>query len=254
MERFYVFIISNAIWILILCVLGIIWYLIQLVSRQRELKRSSFYLERERAASDRNTAMFLLIAFAGIISLVWYVNSEIRPNLPASAFLPSTPTPDLLATALATPDATAAVVQLRLPTSTPVMAPTITLVNPELLEAIPATPVPELDVNDTIIGCEGGVVITEPLSGETIPGAISLFGRATSPTFSFYQIEIKGPFTDERWQSLLDGVVNSPVENGFLGSANFAGWTTGIYQIRLAVIDVDSIESGSCLIEVGIIN
>jgi hypothetical protein len=256
LDRFFVFIYRNDVWILFLCALGIVWYLIQLASRQREYRRSSFLLERERAAADRNASLLMIVLFVGVVGGIIYINTSIVPTLSADLFDPPTPQPDLLATALAAPAVPAITPRPEIPTATPPLAPTATLRNPGSVPGgIPQTPTtPAIVVEALETGCGPDIAINEPASGTTVSGGISLFGRATASDFNYYKIEINGPFTNDLWVSLLDGVVNAPVENGFLGSAALTGWTDGVYQIRVTIIDTESNEAGSCLIQIGINN
>ena len=258
LQRFYAFIVLNDVWILFLCALGVIWYLIQWTNRQQEYRRSSFHLERERAANERNSALFYLLTFIGIIGLIGWVNWQVAPTLPAELLMPPTPTlrpvnptqEGIGLTPRATPTPRKA-----FPTPTPIIAATATLRYPAFDNdsAVP-TPIQELVVEAIVEGCTGGVVISDPASGSILSGGISLFGSAESPTFNYYQIDIRGDQTNMEWLSLLDGSVNAPVPNGFLGSANLYNWQTGIYQIKLSVFNNDETIAGSCLIQIGIRN
>ena len=257
-QRFYAFLVLNDVWILFLCVLGVIWYLIQWANRQQEYRRSSFQLERERAANERNSALLYLLIFVGVIGLIGWVNWQVAPTLPSELLIPPTPTlrpvnPTLEGIGL-TPRATPTP-RKAFPTPTPIIAPTATLRYPTFDDgsAVPA-PNQELLVEAIVEGCTGGVAINDPASGTILSGGISLFGSAESPNFNYYQIDIRGDQTNNDWIPLLDGVVNAPVPNGFLGSANLYNWQTGIYQIKLTVFNNDETMAGSCLIQIGISN
>ncbi|MGB1249542.1 MAG: hypothetical protein ACPG8W_02850 [Candidatus Promineifilaceae bacterium] len=253
MMRFLAFLVKNDVWILFLCVLGVVWYIFQLLSSRRSLQRSSFRMERERAGNDRNTAVFSLLVFVGIIAMVTYVNTNLASTIPREFLEPPTITPDLIATQLATPTV---VITPRsaLPTATPVLAPTATLRDGTLnivQQTGPTRPAP-LQVEPLIEGCGSVARIHSPKSGQTLIGGISIFGQADGESFNFYQLEILGPQTSDTWQSLIPGVVAEPVSDGFLASADFAGWDTGIYQVRLSVFSAENETLGSCLIQVGI--
>ena len=253
MMRVLAFLVINDVWILFLCVLGVVWYILQLMRSRQLLQRSTFYLERERATSDRNTAIFSLLLFLSIIGTVTYVNTNLIASIPRELLDPPTITPDLIATQLATPTV---VITPRsaLPTATPLLAPTATLRDGSLnivQQAGPTRP-PPLDVEPLIEGCEAGAQIRSPASGQTLDGGISLFGQAIGENFGAYQLEILGPQTGDEWQSLITGAVADPVADGFLASADFVGWETGIYQVRLTVFSAENEILGSCLIQIGV--
>lgn len=256
MERLYVFVINNQIWLTLLFGLGLLWYLIQTVSRQRTFSRSYFHMERDRAISDRNIAFFYVLICSLVLIGVYHVNTNIQPTLPERLFQTATPQPDLLATALATPVAVQFTPRSAFPTPTPIMVATATLRNPGLVpreQLVTPTP-PPLDVEALTEGCSEDVVINEPISGTTVGGGMSIFGRAMNPNFGSYTLDMRGDFTQGSWQSLIGDPANTPVANGFLGSANLEVWTAGIYQLRLTVFDVDAVEVGSCTIQIGIQN
>lgn len=256
--RFLAFIVQNSVWILFLCVLAIVWYFAQLLRSQRQLSQSMFYMERDRAASDRGTAIVYLLLFLGIAAGVIFVNTNLRDDIPAVFLEPPTPTPDLIATRLATPETAQQVTPIaQFPTSTPLVAPTATLRDPSTanLDPIQVTPTrpPALEVEPLTDGCEGSVFVTEPLTGETLMGGVSLFGTADAVDFNYYKLEILGPQTFDQWQ-FLSGVISAdPVNNGYLGGADLSMWETGIYQLRLTVVDSANSEVGVCLIQVGVI-
>lgn len=210
-------------------------------------------MERERAASDRNTAIFSLILFLGIIGGVVYVNTTLAATIPRELLDPPTITPDLIATQLATPTV---VITPRssLPTATPLLAPTATLRDGTLnivQQAGPTRP-PPMDVEPLVEGCAGTAQIRSPESGQTLIDGVSIFGEAQGEAFAYYALDVSGPQTEGEWQSMIAGVVGDPVADGFLGSADFINWETGIYQMRLTVFSAENIPLDSCLIQVGI--
>lgn len=256
--RFLAFIVQNDVWILFLCILAILWYLAQFLRSQRELSQSMFYMERDRAFGARGIAIVYLFIFISIAGGVIFVNTNLREGIPAVYLEPPTPTPDLIATRLATPEIAQQVTPLAsFPTSTPLVAPTATLRDPSTanIEPIQVTPTrpPTMEVEPLIEGCTGSVLITEPLTGETLLGGVSLFGTADAVDFGYYKLEIIGPHTLDQWQFLSGSISADSVNNGYLGGADLSTWETGIYQLRLTVIDAANSEVGICLIQVGVI-
>ncbi len=244
-----------------------------MILRQRDIRTAYYYLERDKAARARDGALWMMVLAMLIAGLVLFVNMRIAPALPASAFERPTPTPkptfDLSSGAaeparVITDDPEALVLinpdlpLVPFPTATAVIAPTATLRNPSSANQVlrpQAQPTrPTLDVEPIYDGCDENINIEQPPSGETVAEGVSLFGRAVADNFDYYIIQVRGPETSNLWVDLIDGTVNSAVENGFLGSGRFAEWRTGIYQIELSIIDQEGNAAGSCRIQIGILN
>ncbi len=256
--RFLAFIVLNDVWILFLCILAIVWYLAQFLRSQRQLSQSMFYMERDRAAGDRGTAIVYLFLFIGIAGGVIFVNTNLREDIPAVYLEPPTPTPDMIATRLATPETVQQVTPIaQFPTATPLVAPTATLRDPSTADIAPVqvspTPSPLLEVEPLTEGCTGGIYVTEPQAGDTVVGGVSLFGTADTADFNYYKLEIIGPHTFDQWQFLSGAISAEPVNNAYLGGGDLSTWETGIYQLRLTVVDSANSEVGSCLIQVGVL-
>ncbi|HZD10004.1 MAG TPA: hypothetical protein VE553_01585, partial [Candidatus Binatia bacterium] len=92
MDRVYLFLIRNDVWIYIICGLGLLWYLNELIRSQGAVRRAMFGLERETALRTRNAALFFSVIFLGIAGAVIYVNTEVRPTLAPELLRPPTPT------------------------------------------------------------------------------------------------------------------------------------------------------------------
>ena len=188
--RFLAFLVKNDVWILFLCVLGLAWYIFQLRHSRRLLQRSTFLMERERAANDRNTAIVSLFIFAGIIAMVVYVNTNLISSIPQELLDPPTITPDLIATQLATPTVVITP-RSELPTATPILAPTATLRDGTInivQQAGPTRP-PPLDVEPLVEGCDGVAQIRTPKSGITLVNGISILCKADGEAFGYYALD-----------------------------------------------------------------
>ena len=94
MDRIYVFIIRNDVWIYILSILGLVWYLSELWRARGLLRGAMFGLERERGQRLQSRALILVILCTSIIALVTYVNLQVAPTLPAELLKPPTPMPN----------------------------------------------------------------------------------------------------------------------------------------------------------------
>jgi hypothetical protein len=257
MERIYLFLIRNDVWIYILSALGLFWYITELWRANSNLRRAVYGLEKERGTRMRNNALFFVALFSLIIGTVYYVNARIAPGLPQQLLRPATPTPNVFSTRLTSPtplqssNVTREVV-------TPAFAPTVTLqgaaadpqeeifsgedaLTPTATEYVPPTP---------FVACTADLNISEPRNGAAIAGAVSFSGTADTEIFQYYVLETNGPQTQGQWASLLGRRIDQPVREGFLGSSNLSMWESGPYLIRLTTYDVADNVIGQCVIQV----
>lgn len=258
MDQFYVFIIRNDVWIYIVSALGLFWYVTEFFRAQKQLRVAIFNLERETNTQRRNTAVTMMVILLAIVSVVYYVNSQVAPTLPESLFRPATPTPDIFRTPLASPTP----LLTRQPTATPPLVPTITLAsNPGEPAPNPAeeSPVPDetatavgtpLPPPTPSIGCTIQLNINEPRNGSVVSGTIIFNGTASFEEFGYYTLEANGPQTGGQWASLLGRNVSQPVEDGFLGNVNLSQWEAGPYLIRLSAADQSQNIIAQCVIQV----
>lgn len=262
MDQVYVFILRNDIWIYILAALGLFWYGSQFLQARRALQRAVYGLERERGSQMRNTAVFFLLLFSGIMGLVYYVNTSIAPTLPPELLRPPTPTPNLFATPLASPTPLSTP-EFRPPEPTPVVAPTITLPGQPAgpVTGSEPTPLPQADTPTPsgptptpFVACTVNLNFSEPSNGSVVSGLINFNGTANTPNFGYYTLEANGPETDGAWASLLGRNIERSVQNGFLGNVNLSEWQGGPYLIRLSAIDRAGNLTGQCVIQVTLDN
>ena len=264
MERVYVFLIQNDVWIYILAGLAIFWYGSELYRARRALRRAVFGLEVERGRRLQSTSLTFLTVLLLLVGTVVYVNVQIRPGLPAELLLPPTPTPNIFRTPLASPT------PLRDFLETPDASPTAPLVPTVTLSAGGApqpviedgTPQPEITgtpdaptVEPTLpaavtAGCTPNINISSPANGSQVSGSVAFIGTANVPEFAFYKLEVNGPETNNQWASVLGQVISQPIVNGLLGSGNFGAWAAGRYDVRLTVVDATSNEVGQCLVQI----
>jgi hypothetical protein len=258
MNQFYVFILRNDIPLYIIASLGLFWYVSQFIRAQQQLRVAVFNLERETNTQIRNTALVVILILSSVIGGVYYVNTQIAPNLPASLLRPATPTPDIFRTPLASPTP----LLTRQPTATPPLVPTITLAsnpgepapNPAEEEATPeetatavGTPLPPPTPS---VGCTVQLNITEPRNGSVVSGTIMFYGTVEFENFGYYTLEANGPQTAGQWASLLGRSIEQSVQEGFLGSVNLSQWETGPYLVRLSASDQNQDIIAQCVIQV----
>ncbi|MDX1663816.1 MAG: hypothetical protein R3272_08480 [Candidatus Promineifilaceae bacterium] len=261
MDSLYVFLIRNDIWIYILSALALLWYGSELVRAQSSLRRAMFGLERETALRTRNAALLFILFFGGLIGLVAYVNLQVAPTLPQELLRPPTPTPDPMALPAAPveerPDAAGT------PTSPIPVAPTVTLAGvaadtptPDAATAEPTAGTPAADdgfsaPSTPVSGCTPAASIQEPQSGDRVPGTLNVTGVADTADFGYYELEISGPQTNNRWADLLGRRIDQPVSDGFLGgNINLSQWSPGTYLLRLKVVNTEGETTNLCVIDI----
>ncbi len=255
MDRIFVFIIRNDVWIYIVAALALLWYVNEYIRSRRILRQAMFGLEREKGAHMRNNALLFILILSSIIAFVYYVNNSVAPNLPPDLLREPTPTPNIFDTPLAPPTPLATLT----PSPTPPLAPTVTLPGnlPLPATAVPAasgtpaetatpaaTPTPSFN-------CTVQLNITDPANGAVVADTVSFFGTVTEVEgFSYYTLEANGPETDGAWVDLLGRRINEPVDEGFLGSVNLSNWQPGPYLVRLGVVNSDDYGLAYCVIQI----
>ncbi len=268
MERFFIYILRNDVWIVILCSLGLIWFASQYFQARKILQRAMFGLEREKGQRIQTTAVFFLLLFGGIMVFVFYVNNTIAPTIPDSAWKPPTPTPNIFATPLS-PPTPIGTTELQLPEPTPELVPTITLAaeasnslppseteNEPVtnLTSVPDTPTPSGPTPTPFVDCTVDLNINEPANGSVVAEVINFSGTADTPNLAYYRLEANGPETNGVWASLLGRNIEQPVRDGFMGNVNLSQWGNGPYLIRLTAVNGSDFTIGQCVIQVTLDN
>lgn len=256
MDRLYVFLIRNDIWIYILSAFGLVWYLTEYWRSRRILKSAVFGLEKEKGKRIRQRAIFLIVLFLALISLLTYVNLSVAPTLPPELLKPPTPTPNIFRTPLSPP--TRDVAQ---ETPTIAIAPTVTLSGAlpdggSQLESVSpgdelTTPTITTTPQDPAIitgNCIPDVNITSPPDGTAVNELVTLFGSASGSQFESYYLETVGPETGGDWRPSSDLVVE-PVRDGILGALDFTDWLPGTYFVRLTINSDEGSPVDQCTIE-----
>lgn len=254
MDRIYLFLIRNDVWIYIVSVLFLFWYLTELVRAIGTLRRAMFNLERETATAARNHALSFVLFFSAVIAIVFYVNRNIAPTLPAALLVPGTATPDVFATPLSSPTPLGTAAAEGEGIFAPVLAPTATLPGLQATAVItgtaaaetgapPGTPTPIAD-------CIPELMISEPLNGSVLFQRVVIRGTANTGELHQYSIEMNGPQTVGAWAPITSEPVAQPIVNGDLAQADLSQWAVGPYQIRLRALDAGGGELGACTIQV----
>lgn len=262
MDRIYLFLIRNDVWIYIVSILGLFWYLTEFFRAMGTLRRAMFNLERETATASRNHALGFIIFFSTLIGLVFYVNRYIAPELPEQLLVPATPTPDIFQTPLSPPTPLSTAVAEGLPNTGPVLAPTVTLpfspgidTNTTITDSTTVGDVPTPDVAPTPFeACIPELTITEPLNGSVVFQRAVFRGTANTGELHQYIIELNGPQTVGTWAPISQNPLNQPIINGDLGQADLSQYQPGPYRVRMRALDASGNELGQCVIGITLDN
>ena len=256
MERIYLFLIRNDVWIYILSAFGLVWYVTELARSQNALRRAMFNLERETASRTRNHALSFVLFFVAVVGSVYYVNTYVAPTLPETVLLPPTPTPDIFATPLSSPTPLVTPLAEGDISIAPVLAPTATLPGVAVAEPITATVSAEAaPVAPTpFVGCTPELAIDEPLNGGVAFQRVTFRGTANTGELHQYVIELNGPQTVDVWAPISQEPLPQPIVNGELGQADLSQWTPGPYLVRLRALDVAGSQLGVCQIQITLDN
>jgi hypothetical protein len=262
MEPIYVFLIRNDVWIYILCALGFVWYLAQLIRSRGMLRRSMFGLEIERGRRIMSRSLLLVFFFVVIAGVVTYVNFSVAPTLPPELLKPPTPTPNIFVTPLSSPTPVGGPA-----TPTIALAPTATLAPAAPAQALPpgqeATGLPAEDIEQPTAtsaaapsgpgsACPPGATFTSPPDGAVVAAVVTFFGTASADSFGHFALEVNGPRTAGAWVSLPVEGARQQVFDNILGSVDVTTWQSGTHSFRLSVYDSDETLVGQCQIQLSV--
>jgi hypothetical protein len=262
MARVYLFLIRNDVWIYIVSVLLLVWYLSEFIRATSTLRRAMFNLERETATASRNHALSFIIFFSAVIGIVFYVNRNIAPELPAALLSPATPTPNVFATPLSPPTPLGTPVAEGVPDFAPVLAPTVTFAaqpGVESSEILTDTTTAEAGTTPEVTptpfeACIPELMISEPLNGSVAFQRVAFRGTANTGELHQYVIELNGPQTVGAWAPISQDPRNQPIINGDLGEADLSQWEAGPYLVRMRAMDANGRELGFCIIQITLDN
>ena len=85
------------------------------------------------------------------------------------------------------------------------------------------------------------VLISTPVTGQGLPGVVSIDGTAASAAFSSYKVEYASSASSSTFQ-LIGSVHTSPVTNGLLETWNTTTLPVGIYSLRLTLTDAANLK------------
>jgi hypothetical protein len=100
-------------------------------------------------------------------------------------------------------------------------------------------------------GCTPDAIISEPREDASVLGLLNVFGSANTDNFAYYEIEIRGPQTNDRWASLVGRRIMQPVVDGILaGNVNLSTWASGEYDIRLTITGASDQVTHQCQVSI----
>ena len=233
-----------ALWIYVLCAIGILLYLRAALSARREGSQAIYSLERETAAKRvfRSSGMIvaiLLIVFA-VYVLTHYVElpqpstspielSTQTPEVTDTAVSEGSPTP---AEAMPSPEPTAT----RRPQVTVVVVPTVAQETPTLPTASGSCPHPNVQVY-------------QPRPNEVVNQGVQVLGIANKESFDRYEFKFQSRDFEDEWHWVE--TFRTPVQNGELGWWQTAHLPNGNYRLMLIAIDTTG-NSQECVVPVAI--
>jgi len=215
---------NYALAIYITCTAGILFYLRFFMKAQREERQSIFSLEKETASTEARRSMIVMFIFTAIMGATAFLDLGI---LPSQSRLPPTPTPTPVEivplTLTPSPTSTPTVTPTRRPTRRP--RPTATPASPTQSPAPPPAACPNI-----------GARITSPGMNAQVQGIVPIIGTASIGNFSFYKVEYGIGEHPSTWHS-ISPTQQHAVLNGTLDVWNTAGFPSGVYILRLTVVD-----------------
>jgi hypothetical protein len=233
-----------ALWIYILCGLGMIAYLRAALAARKEGIYAIFSLERARFAKKvyRSAGMIfvLFLVVVGVYALSHYV--ELPPAEAAVSETPipsdkeSTPVPTF--TSPLTPPRTQATMEptpTRRPRTTVIVLPTVAAQETVTSQATPAD-------------CpHGNVQVLQPGQNQVINEGIQVKGTANKQNFDRYEFKFQSRDFEDEWHWVQ--TFTAPVQNGDLGIWSTAHLPAGNYRFMLIVIDKTG-NSQECVVPV----
>lgn len=215
---------AYSLWIYIAGFLAALFSLRELRKAQKDKKETIFTLEKELATVRENRARTSLILAAILLVSLTLVMFVVIPAQPIPVAQEPTSTPLLV---------------IELPTSTPAPpTPTMTRI-PTRPRPTPLPPTPTAtSTSPPPPPCpQPGVQITSPVMNQVISGQVTILGTAQIDRFQFYKLEYGMGENPAQWHSI--GEVNrTPVVNGVLGVWNTTGFPSGVFTLRLTVVDI----------------
>ena len=231
-----------ALWIYVLCGLGMALYLRTALAARKEGTQAVYSLERESATSRiyRSSGMIMLLLFivVGVYALSHYVELPSPSTSPilvvTSSTVTPTPTQRSPTITAGTPGITVAPTATRRPRSTAVVLPTDAQSTPTVAVAPASCPHPNVQV-------------VQPGRGQVINEGVQVRGTAQKDQFDRYEFKFKNQDVPDEWHWVE--TFKTPVQSGDLGFWATSHLPPGNYLFMLIAID-QSGNSQECVVPV----
>jgi hypothetical protein len=224
-------IVDYAIWLYVLCGLGVLVYLRSVFAARRERKAALFTLEREAASSRAARGVIGMFVFIGLAGSVFFVEEMLVPRLPETIEQDDETAIKTVFLLTPTSEAPTATMLPPTPTSTPPRPTATRYVSPTPAPLPTPTPL-------RIAACSSIAQITSPGISARLSGRVSIFGTAAAPDLNFYKVEYhrEGEPADV-WHSISE-IHSNQVINGLLDVWDVSGFPAGNYRLKLTVVDI----------------
>jgi F0F1-type ATP synthase membrane subunit c/vacuolar-type H+-ATPase subunit K len=232
-----------ALWIYILCGLGMLFYLRTALAARNEGSQAIYSLERDSAASKvyRSSGMILvlLMIVVGVYALANYVELPTPVTSPVAkpteVVESATPTRMVATPTPGEPTVTPEPTATRRPRETALALPTLVEENPTLQVLPAACPHPNVQV-------------AQPGQNQVINEGIQVTGTAQKELFDRYEFKFQSrDLANDDWHWVE--TFRTPVERGNLGFWPTAHLPAGNYRFMLIVIDKTG-NSEECVVPV----
>jgi hypothetical protein len=222
-------VVDYAIWLYVLCGLGVLVYLRSILLARRERNTALFTLEREAASSRATRSLVGVFVFISLAGSVFFVEEMLAPRLPAA--VEQNDEAAIKTVFLITPTSDTSAATAVPPTPSPEPSPTATRRVFPTLAPPTATPAP-------VARCSNIARITSPGVGAVLSGQVSIYGTAAASDFNFYKIEYhREGEPKDAWHSISD-IHKNQVANGLLDVWDVSGFPAGNYRLKLTVVDI----------------
>ena len=226
-------------WIYGACALVALRYLWIVYQARRERREAVFSLERETAFNRIYNAYIVAFVLLAIMGVVYFISTYLTEAVEPLVEQVMTPTPSVLLLPTPTPTPQP---PTPTPTTTPTRRPRPTRRPP------PETPTPATPPVVPPACPDPRAQLIEPGVNAIVNGPVTVVGTANVENFQYYKLEF-GPGTNpQQWSFVLSR--EQPVVNSTLGVWDSNTVPSGIYTLRLVVVDQTGNYPEPCQVQV----
>lgn len=224
------YIASLATWIYAICGLSALYYLYRIRAIRQERQQALFALEKERAARTVTGILTSVIGLVVLMSVTYLVSNVMADAMDLAV---ESVEAEGLATGQTEPAASAPVA-----VSEPAPA-----AEPETAQALLEVPF-----------CEDTASVISPGVGQEITGVITVAGTATDEFFESFHLEIAPGSEPDDGDYTPVGTGYIQVRSGQLMEVDTTPYISGLYTLRLRVMNTNGEFVGTCEVEVRIVS